>query len=182
MATIITSSYFVGEIAIPNSAPSNPEGAELDLFIQKYEAKFLSELLGYELAKLVIEAIEPPANTSGVIYDLINGKEYTDSLGDLNKWPGWKNVGQSAIANYIYTQYMRSAVSQTTSLGEKRTKSENMADFTPTYKIVKAWNDMVDLNSVMHEFLIVNEVDYPTYKDITTISTPHYVKQNILGI
>jgi hypothetical protein len=57
-----------------------------------------------------------------------------------------------------------------------------MADFTPTYKIAKAWNDMVDLNSVMHEFLIVNEADYPTYKDITSISTPYYVKQNILGI
>ena len=68
MATIIDSSQFVGNIAIPNSAPSNPEGAELDLFIQKYEAKFLSNLLGYELAKLVIEAIEPPAETNSLAF------------------------------------------------------------------------------------------------------------------
>ncbi len=191
--SIIVYTDFVGQISIPNSAPSNTEGANLALFIAKYEAKYLTDVLGYKMAKDFVTAIAL-APTSGVWFDLWKGAEFTDTLGRLNKWCGFRNADSLlAIANYIYVQYIEQTQTNTTGLGEKATATTNAVPATPIWKVCQAWNDMVDLNRVLNDFLTVNADDYPDYVGFTSPlnltagygtndNFQYFKKRNLLGI
>jgi len=184
---------FVGQISIPNSAPSDTEGANLALFIAKYEAKFLTDVLGYKMAQDFTTAIALNP-TSGVWFDLWKGAEFTDTYGRLNKWCGFRNNDSLlSIANYIYVQYIEQTQTSTTGLGEKRTETTNAVAATPIWKICQAWNDMVDLNRVLNDFLVVNQADYPDYVGFnsplnltagygTNDNYQYFKKRNILSI
>lgn len=163
MYFLTTYNQFVGTINIPNSDPSSPEGSELAGFISEFEPKFLAQLLGNPLFDLIQEALTPPAATSGNIFDLINGKEFTDSSGRLNKWPGFKQIGNNPIAYYVYYQIIGDRESTTTGIGEKVAKAQNMNDASASWKMKKAWNRMVEINLVLNDFLTVKKDIYPDY-------------------
>lgn len=186
MPNIVTYEFFTGKFLLPNSAPTLPEGVELQAFIETYEANYLGEVLGYELAKLVVAAITPPLATSGVIYDLINGKEFTDRYGRANKWPGLADRQLSPIAAFVYCQMLENRRTQTTGVGEKQATAENMATAFDTQKFVTAWNGMVDMNLVLDDFLTQNATDYPTYigiyGSVSYGNRKFFTKTNLLGI
>jgi hypothetical protein len=157
---ITTYLHFVGPIAIPNTAPSVVGGANLVNLIEKYEAKFLEDVLGYKLYDLLMTNIN---EGSGIYHDLLVGKAYTDSQ-DINRyWKGFREIGTNPIANYIYCEWQKQNFSQTTSLGERRGKFENMTDSGQAQKYKDSWNDMVDMLIVMDDFLTVNKADYTNY-------------------
>lgn len=186
MPTLTQYDFFTGTINLPNSAPTNPEGAELSLFIERDEQNYLVEVLGYELASKVIDAIQPLATPTQAISDLINGKEYTDKHGRLNKWPGFKTKGWSPIACFIYCKVMDHRISSTTGLGEMAPNTENMSSTSPSVKIVRAWNQMVELNWILDDFLNQNISDYPEYDGLNSItgggSWQFFKKRNFIGI
>lgn len=83
---LIDRTYFIGELNIPNTHTTEIGGL-LDLFIEKYETKFLNELLGYELYKAFKAGLlEDPINQKWT--DLIEGVEYTDLQEKTRFWPG----------------------------------------------------------------------------------------------
>ena len=195
--SIIVYTDFIGQISIPNSAPAHTEGANLAIFITDYEDKFLTDVLGYKMSKDFTTAIA--ANpTSGVWFDLWKGAEFTDSLGRLNLWPGFRNTAhQLSIANFIYTKYIEATQTNTTGIGEKATNATNAVTTTPIEKVCRAWNKMVDLNYILHDFILANISDYPDYIGINGFSPIDYVagnyedrignrnyfiKRNVLGI
>jgi len=157
---ITTYLHFVGAISIPNPAPSVVGGANLVNLIAKYEAKFLEDVLGYKFYDLLMANIN---EGSGIYHDLVVGKAYTDSLNINRYWKGFREVGTNPIANYIYCEWQKQNFSQTTSLGERRGKFENMTDNSANSKYKEAWNDMVDMLIVMDDFLTVNKEDYTNY-------------------
>ena len=56
MSLVITSYLnFVGDLNIPNIGSGDPNRDYLDKMIERHEPQCLSGLLGYELAKLMIE-------------------------------------------------------------------------------------------------------------------------------
>ena len=87
---LIDRTYFIGELNIPNAngtANNNAVPALLDQFIEKYEVKFLTEVLGYELYKaLKAGMLEDPVPQKWT--DLVQGVEYTDTASNLRFWPG----------------------------------------------------------------------------------------------
>ena len=139
---LITVNNFVGEIAI-GQAENSVIAANIELFINKYEPMFLMKLLGK---------------------DLYN--EFNDGL-TLNpvpeKWNTLKNKVMYPCANYIYCYYMRNKASETNGFGETLPESENSQRVSPVQKIVRAWNEMVDINNAIKCELINNDA-YPNYK------------------
>lgn len=182
MALITTYLFFVGDIEIPNSQPTKPSGERLGHFISKYEPKMLKELLGYELYNL-LDANS--AQGSGIYHDLINGKDFTDSLGRSNRWVGLQTIGSSMLANFIYFNYMGSRETVSTGIGEKMPQSENMTSASSEVKMIIAWNEMVDLVNLLHDFLVQSKEDYPTYIGLESLYYENYnyfIKKNIFGL
>jgi hypothetical protein len=83
---LIDRTYFVGELNIPNST-NMVIGSQVDLFIEKYEEKFLSDALGYTLYKAMKAGLDAtPVEQKWT--DLIEGVEYTDINSKTMFWKG----------------------------------------------------------------------------------------------
>lgn len=179
MAAITTSSMFVGDINIPDAA-------NISLFIDKYEPKFLTAILGYKTAKDLFTDWDANA-ASGKWFNLWNGVEYTDKHGRLNKWPGFLDVGYSAIAFYIYTRWMKDVQSNTGTTGEVRSVVVGADPVSAADKVSNAWNQMCELLYVLDDYLVQNASDYPdyigaTYWCETYGNKQYYDKINSFGI
>jgi hypothetical protein len=68
---------------------------------------------------------------------------------------------ESLIANYVYYWYMRKQATQTTTVGEVATKTENAVRTSPGAKMVRAWNEMVQWIWEMYDFIETRPADYP---------------------
>jgi hypothetical protein len=167
MANLIDKTYFVYEVELPGGQYS-----EVLNYITRYEKEILQKLLGYELWKEVSTSVA----TSGHIYDLINGKEYTISLNgrdQLLKWNGLKNTDKiSLIAYYVYYMYQEAKSSITTPSGPVVTKNENSVRANLSEKITDIWSRLRELYGYegqdevepsAYNFLHENEADYPEW-------------------
>lgn len=126
---LIDATYFVGEILVAN-ASTQAVAPNLTVFINKYETKFLKQLLGDALYA-----------------------EFTSGLGEdpiPPKWQELKNLlvdtaaKTSPIANYIYYWYQRDQVVKTVGVGQAKPAAENATITTGGEKFTRAWNEMVD--------------------------------------
>lgn len=181
MATI-DKTYFFGELIL--SGVQDTEGAAaLQLIIDSREEELLKRLLGYPLWKAYTTGIAVDPGTEQKWLDLRNGKEYTGSNGVLTKWPGLRfTVGtmkHSLIANYVYWNYIRDNHTFTTGSGEKKSPVEINA--LPTAKLNRAWNQMVDWNFQLNDFLNKEIATYPEYEDVC-IDHILFTKENSLNL
>lgn len=183
MATI-DATYFFGPI---NIAQKQQVGDNLTWFINEYEEKLLTDLLGfktYDAYKAGI-AEETPAQKWK---DIRDGKQYTDRSGRERKWRGLRytisgSTKKSMIANYVYWHWMENEATTTTGSGEKVSEALNSREASPVYKMVSAWNDMVDDVWELIEMLLSHEDDYPDFPDhFPCINRSILFKQNVLGI
>lgn len=150
---LIDHTYFIGEINLPNTTKADVQ-ERLNFFINKYEEKLLIELLGYDLYKQYktgLTAQEPESKW----LDIRDGAEYTNSAGIMFKWDGLRNeeTKKSMIANYVYYWWMRNEVSQTSAVGEVITTTENAVRTSPSVKMSRAWNEMVESSWRLIRFL-----------------------------
>ncbi len=159
---------FTAKYKLPNTVPSDPEGADLAVFIADYENEYLTELLGYKTAKDFLADFTPPAVPATAKWlALYSGAEFTDKYGRLNKWPGLKNSeGLSPVMMYIYCKWQMDRQTYTSGSGERVVLTENSIPVSVRGKVVKAWNDMVDMNFILDDFLTQNKADYPDYPGI----------------
>lgn len=166
MPTIDTS-YFFGPITIANITDAAVVSS-FNLFLSEYEEKLLTDLLGYDLSKKYKAGIASPTPDAKWT-DLRDGKEYTNRIGILQKWKGLKftdgTAKKSLIANYVYYMYMRNNATVTTGVGEKIAKAQNAEAASSAYKMVNAWNQMVEWNWELSEFFLSNPASYPEFSD-----------------
>lgn len=94
--------------------------SDIQAYIAKYEPKFLRMLLGAEVADHL--------------------KDYPELLPLLVQ----PDRGTSVIAKYIYFYYSRDHMTFNTVAGEKLKNTENSTRTSPTHRLVRIWNDMVD--------------------------------------
>ncbi len=84
--SLIDRTYFIGELNIPNT-DTPAIGELLDWFIEKYEEKFLTDVLGYSLYKALKAGLQVlPVDQKWT--DLIEGVEYTDIHNKTCYWKG----------------------------------------------------------------------------------------------
>jgi hypothetical protein len=170
--SFIDASYFVGDINIPNTG-SSAIAERVTLFISKYEPVFLQKLMGYPLYK-AFSAVAPP--TDQRLLDILNGKEYTDYQGRLQKWRGLVNADlpESCIAYYVYYWYRSSNATQTTDFGEVITQAENSRNASPRKKLAGAWYKLHDRVKQFCEFMEATQIADPTIYPEWTLADEHH--------
>lgn len=178
MATIDTS-YFYGELSIAQISQVEI-AASLQIIIDSREDELLLKLLGYELYKAYKAGV---TGSTQKYLDIRDGKEYTDTSGNLTKWVGLKfaigNAKKSLIANYVYYHYLADNASFTTGSGEKKT--DLAINVSPEMKMIRAWNEMVNWNIDLHQFLMANISTYPEYEKVC-IDKELFIYQNRFGL
>ena len=153
---IIDQTYFVLELNIAQLSNLAVE-ENLDLFIARYERKFLNEVLGVELRTLVNEFVEG-TNTDERIERLVDGYSFTDH-GQTVEWLGFRNEEKiSPIANYIFFHFAENDRTGQTGIGERKSKGENSESASVDWRIVNAWNEMIELVRPLN--LILENGDY----------------------
>jgi hypothetical protein len=164
---LIDRTYFVGELNIPNASQA-AISSQLSLFIQKYEEKFLRDVLGYSLYK-AFSAAWPSTDQKWV--DLVEGVEYT-SAGKTKFWRGLVDAvsgdvsfDTSPIANYVYYWYQRNNHTQTATTSEVKPANENATVASPAVKMVKAWNEMSTWICELVDYLDAKKDDYTEWAD-----------------
>jgi len=163
--SLIDRTYFVGELNIPNTSQA-AIGSQVDLFIEKYEDKFLREVLGYTLNKAFQAGVqEMPVAQKWT--DLIEGVEYISVNGKTKYWRGLIDAisgnvdfDVSPIANYIYYWYQRNNWTHTANTGEVKPQNENAAIANPALKMVRAWNEMSEWVRELVDYLNARKDDY----------------------
>lgn len=183
MATI-DATYFFGEL---NIAQKTDVAASITMFIDEHEEKLLTDLLGYELYKLYKAGIAVTPTPDAKWTAIRDGKEYTNRSGVLTKWKGLRftdgTAKKSLIANYVYWHWLQNEASNTTASGEKVAKTGGAMEASPVHKMVRAWNQMVNWNKELIEFLLTNYTDYPEFQNqYGRIPRSLLSKQNVLGI
>lgn len=192
MPNITTYQHFIGDISLPKTANNGVIDSYLNETITRVEPRFLSEVLGYSLYQLLMTNI---SQTSGIYYDLLNGADFTDKNGLANHFEGLKGIGTCPMANLVYYTIQDEKYSTTQTIGEKKAKAENSTDVNPVYKMVKAWNNMVDMLWIMDDFLRQKNTANSSYAEYIGLTYPPYIgecgnipnnkyfqKENIYGI
>lgn len=172
---IISASYFGvnTRTELPNITTSTGESSDLTefkTFTGLEEVKYLRGFFGYELAKIIIEALDAFLGVSATplparIADIINGAEFTDWYGRLQKWEGLKRPTdlESPIADYVYYHWRRMKISDTTISGEMVNDPESSTDIGAGQKMCTNWNYGVDQNIILHDFMRANSATYPEF-------------------
>jgi hypothetical protein len=92
---------------------------------------------------------------------------------------------KSPIANYVYYNWMRNQISNTVGIGEVKTGAVNAHPVSPKYKMMKAWNNMVDDNKSLYDFLVANQSIYTSWyawASVDNSNVPLITYQNTFGI
>ena len=189
--SFIDSTYFVGEINIPNAATETP----LTQAITHYEKEILISLLGYKLYSLLIADLVNGVPVTQKYLDLVNGKEFTHTYCGEDytiKWEGLKNTAlQSLIAYYVFYKYVERDVTRLYPMGVGMTPEGNGFSRTSAVnKLCAAWERMRELygkippaykpvypkpilgsslpctfniDASAYNFLFANKTDYPDW-------------------
>lgn len=164
MATI-DATYFFAENLI---AQKSDVSGSLLMFMEEYEEKLLTDLLGYQLYKAYKTGIAVLPTPDAKWTALLNGLEYTNRSSILTKWKGLKftdgtTAKKSLIANYVYWHWMQNETTISTGTGEKVADNQNAINASAKNKMIRAWNQMVCWNLELIEFLLTKESDYPEF-------------------
>lgn len=92
-----------------------------------------------------------------------NGDTYFYKAATLSLNTTTGSAKKSIIANYVYYKWQQDQYTQTVGLGEVATKAENAVVVTPQYKMIRAYNEMVDRIREMMYYLRVRKDDYPEW-------------------
>lgn len=140
---LIVTSYFTGEIAIPNVREN---ANALNQAIEQYEKEILIQLLGYKLYSLMVADMVNGEPQSQIFIDLVNGAEFTHVIhGEsmLMKWEGLKNDAcQSLLAYYTFYQFVQREVTHLSGSGVIVTPTGQGTRASSMNKLCNAWERM----------------------------------------
>lgn len=115
--------YIAGIETKSDGKPAGPAPkiiSDIQAYIAKYEPRFLRMLLGSDVAD--------------------NIEDYPVIVALLAQ----SDKGTSVIAKYVYFYYLRDHMTFNTVAGEKLKNTEKSTRTSPTHRLVRVWNDMVD--------------------------------------
>jgi hypothetical protein len=131
-----TTADFITDSPTPNI---NEVSVNVQNFINKYEPKLITLLLGSELYALLL-ASPADARFVAIIEPYLH----------------------PAAVNYVFFNYTRRVSVQTLNSGAGTAKNKNSKPASVWPVMVENWNDMVDLNRALYQFLY-NNPTYPEY-------------------
>ncbi len=150
MPNLVDTTFFVGDITIPNTHKA--EVAEnLNLFIGRRENELMLKLLGKELYDLYKANPTDPrfvAINDKLVY-IIDGQKY------------------SPIAYYVYWWWMKDKASWTSGVGNIRANSNVAVEVSPAIKMVHAWNTFSEGIRAFTTWMDDNSETYPEWSGRT---------------
>jgi hypothetical protein len=147
--SFIDSTYFVGEINIPNTSDTLT-AAGITQAIGQYEKEILISLLGYKLYSLLIADCTNSVPASQIYLDLVNGSEFDHVYRGETitlKWEGLKNTQlQSLIAYYVFYKYVERDITRLYPAGVGVSPEGNgWTKVSAVNKLINAWERMREL-------------------------------------
>lgn len=165
--SLIDQTYFNGTIAIPAS-----KYEQIQVIIDRYESQLITDLFGYELAKLINDY--DPLTSEQRIIDVVQGKEFTTRGGDLQKWNGLVNTEkESVIAYWVFYKWAIERESIATRSAGIKPIPENSENVSFESKAFAAYNHMLDFYGYRGQcdyapscfnFMHANKDLYPEWK------------------
>ena len=149
MAITIDNTKFIGLLNLEVT----PDTEYLDAVSAQIIADILPKWFGYALAK-EIQAVTPSAD----VQKLIDGLEYTDTSGLLQKLTGLDEY----LLYFIYFYYVRDKVTFDSNLGSQEALAENAKASNPTSKLVQNYNQGVKHCNDMISYISDNSATYTT--------------------
>jgi hypothetical protein len=140
---LIDSTFFVGEISLPNLDKAM-QAAKILEAITAYEDEVLERVLGPNL----FNSYKTDATTARMVALINGGVAFSFDLSGttINRtWNGLKVKGKSFIACYVYFHHTANNVTTTTALGEMEAKAELAAKAASKDKMVRALNKASEL-------------------------------------
>lgn len=166
---IIDYTYFRGEITIAQLSQASVR-EDLQLLINKYEQRYLKQLLGLDMYNAFMAGIDPISGADQKWLNILQGVEYEHN-GNTYEWIGFENdLKESPIANYVYYKYITKEVELTTGIGQVVPKAENAVIASAVPKLTRAWNEMVDWQRGLIRYLDDNRSLYPEWRPYTDYS------------
>lgn len=167
---LIDKTYFQGELSLPNIPVSSSDQMstgvalalqtvgekDLNIFVNKYVIDYLIRLFGRELTERFLTEID--TTTPDEIWSNLK-KQLLIEIGPYKASP---------LANYVYYWLMRDARTKTTQAGEADPDFDNAENVNNNYKLVKAWNDMVNMTRDINDWFCKNIQDYEAYTGCNT--------------
>lgn len=179
MANLVSSSFFVRDINIPNlgsasSAVENNTLTKLNSYITAYEAECLKNILGRKLYASYLTD-----KTTNRMVNLINGVDYGDS-----HWDGLvHDTDQSLIAYFIYFKWWYIDAIKPTSKGAKKSDVDGGQSVNPSDIIVDTWNSFSRQCDELYDFLINQNSIYPEFtSDVYRAANDFSYPINVFGI
>jgi hypothetical protein len=157
----LTSSYFVGELLIPNLTTATAAGtaniAELQWFIDTYEVQFLKYLMGEDLYTEFAAGIA--LTVPDAKWTALKAKIYTTSTaGSVTHY-------FSPAAAYVYFKFRSAKKTVTTESAETSPEHQNAVNSNSNMKAITNWNQMVKACEVIWQWIADNSVTYSTFSD-----------------
>jgi hypothetical protein len=145
---LIDEDYMIRDISIPNlNDTKNLAAFETD--VDKYQKEVLKEALGFELYSLFIA---DPSSEQRFI-DIRDGKPFSFDLNGktvTREYVGLQNDElESLIAYYVYFNTVSNRATYTSGIGEVLPQGENSVRVSPNQKLMRAWNNFVDLTGFL---------------------------------
>lgn len=189
----IDSTYFVGEIQIPNVTAN---ATVISQAINQYEKELLINLLGYKLYSLLVADCTLGVPATQIYKDLVNGVEFVhdpDGEAITLKWEGLNNTSlQSPLAYYVFFKYVERDVTRLYGTGVSMAQTDKGFErVSPVNKMASAWERMRELYGKIpleykeyfykpilgsdlsytfnadpsaYNFLYANKTNYPTWR------------------
>ena len=151
--------YQKGVLAIERIISDETVKDAIDQAILDYEPVFLQRAFGYEFYRDLIDYIDDANHVANPIYDkLLNGVEFTDSCGNLQKTEPLKYC----TARYVFFEYKNETLTKNTTSGEMVFKTENADVVAPINRLVQVWNELAMAMVKIYDYIQINSDDYPT--------------------
>jgi hypothetical protein len=138
--SFIDSTYFVGEINIPNAATES----SLTQAIPQYEKEILIMLLGYPLYKLLMADCTLSVPASQIYKDLVNGVEFDLIYNGETITLKWEGLGP-LIAYYVFFKYLERDVTRLYPSGVGQANGNDWNRVSPMNKLCYIWDRMREL-------------------------------------
>ena len=149
--------YQKGVLAIERIISDETVKAAIDQAILDYEPVFLQRAFGYEFYRDLIAYVDDANHVANPIYDkLLNGVEFTDSCGNLQKTEPLKYC----TARYVFFEYKNETLTKNTTSGEMVFKTENADVVAPINRLVQVWNELAMAMFKIYNYIQINRVDY----------------------
>lgn len=173
MNNIINNTAFVGRYQVANFDDSTVS-LELDYLIATYQEEYLRTLLGpgiYSLFATWYDSDEPrPANVEFEF--LLSGGNFVSREGV----PLYAPPISQAITAYVYCKWQEWNYTQTVSMGEVKTESQNALISSAKLKVVDAWNYLVNASTTYWLYLNKQYANNSTWATWERIAREHYVQ------